>query len=354
LTGGALEKLQPELTEYSKILVFMPSWIGDTVMALPALDRLHEALPNSRIEALARSWVAPLLIGQPALAEVLSYEAHRRYRGLLSMAAIIRRRGYDLALLLSNSFRSALLAFLGGAHARMGYSSDGRGWLLTHSISRDDRARSLHMVEYYLEILRAMGIEPIQSPPRLWINDAQRLRAAQIFQQNVIEAGRPLVGILPGAQNSVAKMWLPSRFARLADLIVEDLNASVAFFGGSGDSDRIEQVRRQMREPSVTLAGQIPLETLGATLERCRVFVTNDTGPMHVASAVGTPVVAIFGSTDPRITAPCGGPHSIIQANVPCAPCGKRECNRDLECMQAISTDDVLRAVEYQMKVKQR
>lgn len=321
-------------------------------MALPALDRLRQALPDSRIDALARSWVAPLLRGQPALADVLSYEARTRYRGLLSVAAMTRSRGYDLALLLSNSFRSALLAFLGGAHARVGYSSDCRGWLLTHSISRDDRACSLHMVEYYLEILRAIGIEPIQSSPRLWVSDEQRLRAAQIFERNGIEATRPVAGVLPGAQNSVAKMWLSSRFAHLADLIVENLNARVAFFGGAGDSDRIEQVRRQMREPSVTLAGQIPLEALGAALERCRVFVTNDTGPMHVASAVGTPVVAIFGSTDPRITAPYGGPHSIIQANVPCAPCGKRECNRDLECMKAISIDNVLHAVEYQMKVK--
>jgi heptosyltransferase-2 len=330
----------------------MPSWIGDTIMALPALDGLRAALPDARIDALARSWVAPLLKGQPSLTHVLSYDAQRRYRDLLSVADRIRSQRYDLALLLSNSFRSALLALLGGARARVGYSSDGRSWMLTHSVRRDGRACSLHMVEYYLEILRAMGIKPVQSAPKLWVSHEQSLCAAQIFKHNGIKESRPVVGILPGAQNSVAKMWLASRFARLADLIVENLNASVAFFGGAGDSDRIEAIRRQMRSPSVNLAGQIPLEALGAALQRCRVFVTNDTGPMHVASAVGTPVVAIFGPTDPRITAPYSGAQSIIQANVPCAPCGKRQCNRDLECMKAISTEDVLRAVEYQMKVK--
>ncbi len=330
----------------------MPSWIGDTVMALPALNGLREAFPHSRIEALTGSWVAQLLKAYPPLDDVWSYETQGRYRALLGMAASIRSRGYDLALLMPNSFRVALLSFLGGVRARVGYKSDCRGFLLTHSLQRDERACSLHMVEYYLELLRALGMEPIPSSPKLTVDDKQRLRAARIFQQNSVKTSRPLVGILPGAQNSVAKIWLSSRFARVADLIIHNFGASVVFFGGSGDSSRVEEVRRQMQEPSVTLAGQIPLEILAAAIERCRVFVTNDTGPMHIAAAVGTPVVAIFGSTDPRITAPYCGPCSIIQANVPCSPCGKRKCDRNLECMQAISVDDVLRAVEYQIKLK--
>jgi len=350
LTGEALEKPQPGMPGYNKIIVFMPSWIGDTVMAMPTLDRLRQAFPHARIEALARSWVARLLIEQPVLNDVLSYEARDRRRGLLKTAAMIRSRGYDLALLMPNSFRTALLAFLGRVRARAGYSSDARGWLLTHSHPRDDRVRSLHMVEYYLEILREIGIKPTQSRPQLWVGDDQRLRAAKIFEQNGVHASRAVVGILPGAQNSAAKMWIASRFSRLADLIVERFDASVVFFGGAGDSDRVEQVRGQMRKPSASLAGRVPLETLAAAVERCRVFVSNDTGPMHVASAVGVPVVAIFGSTDPRITAPYGEPCSIIKADVPCAPCGKRRCDRDLECMRAICVDDVLSAVEYQMK----
>ncbi|MBW2305864.1 MAG: glycosyltransferase family 9 protein [Deltaproteobacteria bacterium] len=315
---------------YNNILVFMPSWIGDTVMALPAVDRLREAYPHSRIDALARSWVAKLLEAYKTLDKVWFYEAQGRYRTLLGMAASIRNGGYDLAVLMPNSFRAALLSFLGGIPVRAGYRSDGRGLLLTHSLARNEGACSLHMVEYYLEILRAIGLEPVASAPRLAINDEQRLQAARIFEQKRVDTSRPLVGLLPGAQNSDAKMWLSSRFARVADLIVQHFGASVVFFGGSGDLNRVEEVRRQMHEPSFTLVG---------------------TGPMHVAAAVGTPVVAIFSSTDPRITAPYSGPCSIIQANVPCAPCGKRKCDRNFECMKAISVDDVLRAVAYQITV---
>ncbi len=346
-------KIQPD--SIKKILVRAPNWIGDAVLCLPALETVRHAFPDSEISVLARPVIGELFVGHPGAHRVVTYdhrEAHAGWRGTITLARSLRREGYDLAVLFQNAFEAALLGVLAGIPRRYGYATDGRRWLLTHPVERPDPTQALHQVQYYLEMLRPLVRETSPPAPRLYVSPAEETLANRLLQEHGVRAAEVLIGVNPGSVYGGAKRWLPERFASVADrLMVEVRQRSpnpvrCLIVGGPGEEALGEAIARRMLSNVVVLSGQTSLRVLKAVLKRCCLLVTNDTGPMHMANALGVPVVAVFGSTDPTATAPCHGVSSVVRSPVDCSPCLLRECPIDHRCMTSVSVDQVVQAAQ--------
>ncbi len=331
-----------------KILVREVNWVGDAVLTLPALDALDRRFSEAEIVVLGRPWVAGLFAGQRSVNRVLAYESagvHGGLRGRWALAQTVRRDGFDLALLLPNSFDAAVVPWLAGVPRRVGYPTDGRRLLLTHPVGAASRAGERHQVFRYLDLVRALGGNG-EAPPRLAVA-ADALRTAdELLARQGGDAGATWIAVNPGSVYGSAKRWPAERFAAVADALAVRRGARVLLIGSGGETPVLRSVARAMREPAVVLGGQTEIGTLPGLLRRARLLVTNDTGAMHVAAAVGTPVLATFGPTDLDATGPLGPRCRTVRFPVPCSPCLLRECPIDHRCMTGITADEVLRAAE--------
>lgn len=331
-----------------RILYFSPSWLGDAVMALPTLDDLARAFPESTIGVVARASVADLYRAVPAAHEILVY---RRSNGVERSARfaefLIRLRAFsaDLALVLPRSFGSAWTALLSDATRRVGYRASGRSLLLTDPVERDPKLLADHRVHYYRHLVSALGIAPGSTSPRIVVPDAERTRAKELLKPLLERDAARVVGIIPGAQYGTAKQWPEERFAAFAARAMRELNAQVVLLGGPGDRDVCDRIRHEADpERVLDLSGKTTILELAAVLQLCRFAVSNDTGAMHVAAAVSTPVIAVFGSTDPVTTAPFGSFHTVLREPVECSPCLLRTCPIDHRCMRRIEVERVFAA----------
>ncbi|MGI8961652.1 MAG: lipopolysaccharide heptosyltransferase II [Bryobacteraceae bacterium] len=335
--------------EFQNILVRATNWVGDAVMSLPALHALRERFPNARISILARPWVASLYRREPFCDELIPYEAPSGWKGLAekwTAASELRRRKFDCAILFQNAFESAALVWLARIPVRIGYSRDARGWLLTHHIpvpSIGDAPR--HQRFYYLQLLKhAKLITGYSSESFVTLSHA--FAAAQDGRKRFLECGLtgPIIGVSPGAAYGGAKRWLPDRFADAALQIANERTASIAIFGSKEETSICEFVSQRVEAAGVACVNFAGATTLGQFIDlaaACEVFVTNDSGPMHIASALGVPTVAIFGATDDRATGPIGLHTRVVREPVECSPCLLRECPIDHRCMVRVSADRV-------------
>jgi heptosyltransferase-2 len=339
-----------------KILVRGVNWIGDAVMTLPAIKALKKAHPGSHLSLLVKPSVAAIFEKDPSVDEIILYE-EAGITGRMKLAHTLRRAGFSKAFLLQNAFDAALIAFLSGIPERAGYDRDGRGKLLTKRVPYNNEDRSAHHIDYYLDLLKACGIPAERTNPWIFLSIEERLSARE--QLNVLR--RPVLGINPGAAYGSAKRWLPSRFAEVAAWFTRDTKGSVVIFGGPSDAEvaheierliaaeryRYEGVSYSSRESVMNLAGTTTLRRLIALIAECDVFLSNDSGPMHIAYAVGTPLVALFGSTSPVLTGPVGEGNVVMRPDLPCSPCFERTCgNNYLQCMHDILSEDVYLAVK--------
>jgi heptosyltransferase-2 len=333
-----------------RILVRVPNWVGDLVMAFPALEALRENFPRSTLVALARPWVTPLLENHPCVDRVMVLRKGRGYPwdgiALLKTVAEVRRTRFDLALLFQNAFEAALISRLAGIPIRIGYGTDGRGFLLSHSIPRDREAKRRNQVEYYLHLIRAMNWKAETRNPRLHVGDRQRAAAEALLKAFGIADTDLLVGLSPGAVYGPAKRWPAERFAAVGDRAVETWGAKVLVVGSGGDKEICDAVTLGMRAPAVNLCGRTNLDEVAGVIQRCRAFVTNDSGLMHVAAALDVPLVAIFGSTNPEATGPRSPKARVIRHSMSCAPCLKPECTKNYACLQSIEAEEVWRELE--------
>ncbi|WP_447973294.1 lipopolysaccharide heptosyltransferase II [Nitrospira sp. Kam-Ns4a] len=329
-----------------------PNWIGDAVMCEPALAGLRELFPAAEIALLVKPAVAGLFEGHPAVDRILLYDGKGRHAGLSgkwALASSLRRMGFDLAVLFQNAFEAALIAFLAGIPRRYGYATDGRGWLLSEPVAMPDRGRAIHQVHYYLDLLRPLGGFLPARPPRLFVSEQDEREAGALLAAEVAP-GDFLVGLNPGSTYGGAKRWLPERFAQAADRLLERLSvergqpARLVIVGAPGEEPLAQAIADRMVARPVLLTGRTTVRQLMAVVKRCGLFLSNDTGPMHIAAAFGVPLVAIFGPTDPRTTAPYGTGHTIVRQPVECAPCLLRECPIDHRCMTGITVDMVSEA----------
>ena len=336
-----------------KVLVRGVNWLGDAVMSTPALQRLHEAAPNSEITLLTHGKLADLFRHYPHVRKVITFQEGE---GVFSVARQLRQERFQMALVFPNSTRSALETFLARIPQRVGY---GRSWLLTRSLpsppkhtrkrsaaeinaliaqnsrSRDTFPTEAHHVHNYLRLIPAPW-----TAPRLHVRDDEVAQARQRLPNQGL-----WLGLNPGAEYGPAKRWPLEGFIEAANRLHKTLNCGWILFGGSNDAPLTAQIAAACAGPVTDLAGKTTLRELCAFFRCCKAVLTNDTGPMHVAAAVGVPVVVPFGSTAPELTGP---PAGAIVGNAPCAPCFRRECPIDFRCMRSIEVDHV---VEETLKV---
>jgi heptosyltransferase-2 len=295
--------------------------------------------------------VADLYRDQGYADRILVFDHKGRHRGLLGverLAGELRRERFDTALLLQNAFEAAWIARRAAIPERLGYARDGRGWLLTQPIAVPNHHEvPAHETYYYLELLRRAGwIEQLPEVERISLRVSPA--AVEQAEDRLSRAGARQrtvrVALAPGAAYGSAKCWLPERFAQLADRLIADFDADVIIFGAAAERDVAERITAAMRHRPVTLVGQTKIGELPALFARCQVFVGNDSGAMHVAGAVGLPVVGIFGPTDPFGTAPVTPERTLVQERVSCSPCFLRHCPVDHRCMNRIHTDAVYEA----------
>ena len=338
----------------TSLLVRATNWLGDAVMTTPALAGVREAFPDARIVLLARPLVAELFRHHPDVDEVMVYELPGRHEGLfgrLRLAGELRRRRFDGALLLQNAFDAALIAFLGRVPERAGYPTDGRRILLTLPVPLTPGILERHEVEYYLCLLDGLGIpRPVPASLKLAVTGEEKEAMTARLALLGIERGAPVVAINPGATYGSAKRWYPERFAAVADHLIEDAGAQGLLFGSAGDRESTAEVGKNARHPLIDIAGKTNLKEAIALIARCRIFVSNDSGLMHVAGALGIPTIAIFGSTNPVTTSPVGEKSVVIHHDVDCSPCLKPVCPTDFRCMDLIGVEEVYTAARKLME----
>ncbi len=321
------------MSEPERILVRAPNWIGDVVLSLPALRDLRRAFPRARLAVLARSWVAPLYRAVPEVEAILESRGHS------ADAASVRDR-FDAAVLLPNSFATALVLWRARVPERWGYATGGRSLLLTRRVRVPASVRGRSQVYYYRAMLEGLGLATEGPPdaslscPEAWAEEGAALLGDE----------GPWIGVNAGASYGGAKRWLPERFAAAADLVARRLGAKVAIVGGPDERPLAEAVAAQLAVPSRLLAGETTLPALVGVLRRLRLLLTNDSGPMHVAAALGTPLVAVFGPTNWTETAPVGRDAVVVREDVPCSPCMLRECPIDHRCMTGVRAERVAEA----------
>jgi heptosyltransferase-2 len=332
-----------------RILIRGVNWVGDAVMTTPAIAGIRKTFPHAKIALLVKPWVAGVFADNPDVDEVLLYDAAGRHRGaagLLRLARELRGYGFDLAVLLQNAFEAALLVFLAGIPRRVGYNTQGRGPLLTTVVVRNEPIRRLHHVDYYLVLLRALGWAEGERTPQVYLGADVDSRAATFLDEAGVKGEEDCVTFNAGSTYGSAKRWPAEHYAALADRLIENLDVWILLAGAASDRDVAGAVRSSARRPDriIDLTGRTDIPLLAAVLKRSAVFVTNDTGAMHVGAAIGVPVVAIFGPTDPHATSPVGR-HTILRHPVPCSPCLLRECPIDHRCMTGISVDRVFSSI---------
>jgi heptosyltransferase-2 len=323
-----------------KIVIRAPNWLGDAVMALPAMAAVRAKYPDAQLAIAAISSVAPVFQEDTPAAPgtVLAISNPRREAALLSAGE------FDLAVLLPNSFRSAWVARRARIPERWGYARNLRGALLTRAVAPP--RRRLHQCAYYGELVRALDMPPPEMLPWIRPRARSRGRAEEVLARERVPEDAVLVGMAPGAAYGHAKRWPPSRAAELVTRLVRDRGAVCVLVGAAGDRDAGREIESSLPAGvrAVNLIGRTDLGVLIGLLARCRAFVSNDSGAMHLAAAAGVPVVAMFGPTDERVTAPLGD-HDVLIHQVFCRPCMLRDCPIDHRCMKGISVDAAFAAV---------
>ena len=341
----------------NRILVLAPNWLGDAVMAVPSVDAIRRQFPSATLAVAARTHLAPLYEMVSGVDEVLRLEPAGRFGGWLAGrrdARRVRDARFDLAILLPNSFRSAWIARRAGIAGRWGYATDGRTKMLTRAVPP---VHGVHQVEYYQRLLEGLGIARSLASIHLDIPANDRDRARRSLAASGWKPGEPLVGMAPGAAYGSAKQWPSRRFAQLAvELAQAPEPVRTVLVGSAGDRAACDEIARSA--PVINLCSQTDLRQLAGVVAECRTFVSNDSGAMHLAAAVGVPVVAIFGSTNEKETAPLPlapgtkdrelapgtrhqgprtGDHVIVATDLACRPCMLRECPLDGHpCMTGI------------------
>ena len=330
--------VSPQHLKPFQILIRSSNWLGDAVMSVPAVRAIKAGRPDARVTIAAPEKIAPIWKLVPEVDAIIPLSGSR----LLSTVRLLRREpSFDVAILFPNSLRAALESWLTAIPRRVGYRGHWRCWLLNQIVPVPRKpGPSEHHSLRFLRIARDCGADTSMSDRSL----AAARQPADSLQMAVDRL--PIkIGLCPGAEYGPAKRWLPERFAEAAERISTQSPVQWVLFGTARDASAGEQIAAALGDQCVNRIGQTTLDQLIDELHECRLLLTNDTGTMHLATLLGIPVVAIFGSTEPRLTGPLGKGHIILRHHVECSPCFLRECPIDFRCMKAISVEEVADAV---------
>lgn len=328
-----------------KIVVRAPNWIGDVVLSFPALENLRRNLPQAQIWIAAREEVQDLYPSFDFVKGIMPLSGINNLKNLREASKKIKEYDFDIGLLLTNSFSSALLFFLAKIPQRWGYSRDNRGFLLTKGVpfkNQDEPAS--HQVNYYLNLISGLGFQT--SDPELVLPPSPKEKE---WVKNKLSAlgydpKKPLVILNPGAYYGPAKRWPASRFADLASMLQEKNMAQILIVGSAEEVEMAESIASSMTKRPINMTGKTTLRQLAELISLADLFITNDSGPMHITNALRVPLVAIFGPTDPRVTGPFHQPAAVIKKEVLCWPCSYRKCPFDHRCMTEIETEEIFTA----------
>jgi len=327
----------------SRVLVRATNWLGDAVMSLPAIRTIRQVFPHAHIAVVARPWVADLYARESSIDRVIPYTAQKGLATKREFANRLREFHFDGAILLQNAFDAALMAWMANIPARIGYNRDGRGMLLTEAIAVPEPGEiPRHERFYYLELLRRAGmIEKFPLSTGIRLGGIDAAREAGMAHLSSLGISGPVLGISPGAAYGNAKRWLPERFADVARRS-KNIAPAVLLFGSKSERPLCEQVAGVLDGMEVrNIAGETSLSEFIDLAAACRLFLTNDSGAMHVASALGVPTVSVFGATDDTTTGPTGPLARVVREHAECSPCLLRECPIDHRCMTRVTAERV-------------
>lgn len=354
-----MREIHPEKIE--RLLVRGTNWIGDAVMSIPALREIRRIFPRAHISLLVRPWVRDVYSAVDFVDEVMNYDksgSHRGWLGLGRLTSDLRRRRFEMAILLQNALEAALIARMARIPIRVGYARDGRGFLLTHACPIEPAVHEAHQIFYYLNILASVGL----LEPALWekshyrpsiaigVRETDQAAARERLRSEGVVPGQLVVGLNPGAYYGSAKRWLSDRYAAVADALAARFPARIVIFGSANERIIADEVAARMAQRPIVLAGRTTLGQLMGLIRECSLLITNDSGPMHLAAALDVPQLAIFGSTSEVATGPLSYRAEVIKEPVECNPCFLRECPIDFRCMKRITVERVLNAAAKKLE----
>jgi heptosyltransferase-2 len=335
-----------------KVLIRGVNWIGDTVITLPAIRGIRDVFPGAHLEILLKPHLASLFKQCTFLDACLFYPEGSGYdliRKEKKLIEKIREKKFDLAVIFPRSLRSSLIPYLARIPFRVGFQSSHRGIFLTHGLRETQELLRCHQVEYYYHIARALGTREPWDLPELSIGREEHSWAHAFLQHAGIADNHLVIAINAGSTYGVAKCWQPEKFAELARRLTNNRSIKIILIGGNNNASLVDALALHLDGRAFKAVGH-DLLNLAALLKRCHLVISNDTGPMHIAAAVGTPVVALFGSTNPTTTGPLGKEHHIVRKDIQCSPCLKRKCPENHACMSFISVDEVEQVVQEHLE----
>jgi heptosyltransferase-2 len=327
-----------------KIIIRVPNWLGDAVLSLPLLDCLHQNFPDGEIWIAGTEWVNGIYSSLDYLAGTIVLSRKNGLKELKLSAREIKKHRFDIGLLLTNSFASAMLFYQAKIPERWGYARDGRGWLLTKRVRQAPYERLPHQLHYYLNLASKLGMEPGPDKLHYPLPDEDKTQAKSLLASLNVNQDKTIAILNPGASYGPAKRWPVGHFSTLAERLQETFEAEILIVGAPDETELAEAIATPMKKKPALLTGKTTLNQLAGIIAQAALFITNDSGPMHLANALHTPVVAIFGPTDPRWTRPYQEPAVVLKKEVPCWPCFYRKCPYGHQCMTQISPEEVVQA----------
>ena len=334
----------------------MPNWIGDLVMATPLLYDLRKKFPDANITAMCTAQIAPLLEKDPSIDELFRFSLSEKFIHRIQEKNIVdqlKKGSYDVGILTTNSFSSAWWFFQGKVIKKIGFRGEGRSWMLSKALPFPETRKKEHLVHTYKALLKPLGMPPSSTPPKLFLGEGEGDAAWEFLKRFSVDQSHRIIGINPGAAFGEAKCWLPERFHAVAEKLAETCPSHrILFFGDLRHKKLIQNICRGLSSQVINLSGQTNLRQLMALINLCSAFLTNDSGPMHIADSLNVPLVALFGSTDPIVTGPYRQRAAVVQEKVACSPCFKRVCPIDFPCMKQMSVETVLKALFQTLEAK--
>ncbi len=343
-----------------RILVVQPTWVGDAVMATPTLRAIRKLYPNAQISYLLKRYVKPMYTGMPYADKLITYRTGKTNKKagntqFLGLIARLRKRKFDLAILLPGSFKSALICKMSGIDRIVGYDRDGRGMLLSDKLLPQKDGREYiptPIIKYYMGLAHYLGSLERDLKMQLFVTPSEKREACEILERAGLDptiekpganGNGPLVMLNPGAQYGSSKCWPPEYFAELADQLIEERGATILISSAPRERQIVDEITRKMKHAPVDLAkAGLTLGALKEIVRRCDLMISNDTGPRHIAAAFDVPVVAIFGPTHPEWTEIYYNKERIASVKVHCGPCQLKTCPLDHRCMIRVTPTMVM------------
>jgi heptosyltransferase-2 len=315
------------------------NWLGDAILSLPTIFATRKTYPKAHITILTKSNLKTLYEMTPFIDEIMCYDGYKDYPKLASR---LREKKFDMAMIFPRSYSSALLIYLAKIPKRIGYASSHRSLFLTDKVKREKWLLVINRVYYYYHLVESISKPGTPLMPTLSIDETTRKWALGNIKPFI---NRTIIGINPGAAYGSAKMWDVERFADVARKLIKEKEAIILVFGSPSDTAVCRKLTKLIGQDTCNFSGRTDIKQLAGLMSFCKVFISNDTGAMHLASALNIPIVAIFGPTDSRATAPFTSRCTIVKKDIDCSPCFKRTCPTDHKCMKEISQETVYNAV---------